>query len=239
MLTVRRQEERSHRRRRSAQSWHTFDQRRPAQVPPFGALVGLDEHRLRKGADLPDRPLRGCEQITYVHEGFISCERANAKSGLLQAGEFQRLTVGSRARLLAPTRSTTEGVHLFQVRLQTPSPDYEQPIEQKRFSFAARRGGLCIIASPDGHQGSMRLGRDVCLFSTLLADGQHLIHEVPAGAAVWVHVVEGQIGFGRLVLAPGDGVGLTGERVLSFTALSGTELLIVELGPGERDQNAL
>jgi len=101
--------------------------------------------------------------------------------------------------------------------------------EQKFFSVAERRGVLCIVASPDGRKGSLRVHQDALIYSSILDVRQHLVHELPQGRIAWLHVVRGEATLGDLVLTTGDGVGVTGEPAVSFTAQEDTETLLLDL----------
>jgi hypothetical protein len=47
-----------------------------------------------------------------------------------------------------------------------------------------------------------------------------------------LHVVRGALIMGDLVLTSGDGAGIAGEVAVSLTAREGSELLLLDLGPG-------
>jgi redox-sensitive bicupin YhaK (pirin superfamily) len=74
MITLRRAGERHHDRRRKREVWLTFDAQDRADplADGFGALEVLDEDRLSPGADLPRRPHREAEIITYVRGGALA-----------------------------------------------------------------------------------------------------------------------------------------------------------------------
>jgi hypothetical protein len=71
--------------------------------------------------------------------------------------------------------------------------------------------------------------QDAILYSGLLDAGQHVVHELLQGRRAWLHVVEGELKLGDLRLEVGDGVGITAERALSFTADSACEVLLLDL----------
>jgi redox-sensitive bicupin YhaK (pirin superfamily) len=89
--------------------------------------------------------------------------------------------------------------------------------EQKRFTEAQRHNLLCVVVSPDGRQGSLRIHQDALVCSAILDPGNHLVHELAPDRTVWLHVVCGEATINDLVLTQGDGVGITNERSVSFT----------------------
>jgi len=66
--------------------------------------------------------------------------------------------------------------------------------------------------------------------SALLGPGQHVVHELSPGRTAWLHLVQGEVMLGDVVLTTGDGVGVTAERAVSLTAREETELLLLDLG---------
>jgi redox-sensitive bicupin YhaK (pirin superfamily) len=64
----------------------------------------------------------------------------------------------------------------------------------------------------------------------LLNPGQHVVHELLPGRSAWLHLVQGNVTLGDIVLSTGDGVGLTAERALSLTTSEESEILLVDLG---------
>jgi redox-sensitive bicupin YhaK (pirin superfamily) len=68
------------------------------------------------------------------------------------------------------------------------------------------------------------------LCSALLEPGQHLVHELSPGRIAWLHLVEGEVTLGDIILTTGDGAGVTAERAVSLTAQSEAEILLLDLG---------
>jgi hypothetical protein len=101
--------------------------------------------------------------------------------------------------------------------------------EQRRFSVAQRRDGLCVVASQDGRGSSLRLHQDALVHSALLDRGQHLAYELHTAHSAWLHVLRGGVTLGGLVLAAGDGAGIRDEPTVSFTATEETEVLLLDV----------
>jgi len=243
MITLLRATERHHDRRREQEVWHTFHRAAeapsaaPSRAGGFAALAALDENRLPPDGDIRRRrqPHREVEIVTYVREGALAQEDSTGRSGVVHAGEFQRRAAGRGDRGSERNASLTDPAHVFQLCLGPFPSGLEPGHEQKRFSTAQRRGGLCIVASPDGRSGSLRVDQDALMYSALLSPGQHVVHELSPARSAWLHVVEGEATFDGLVLTSGDGAGVTAERVVSLTAREETEILLVDLGGPPED----
>jgi len=232
MITLRRAEERHHDRRRDQEIWLTFypQDRADPLADGFGALEILDEDRLSPGAGVARHPHHDADVLTYVREGTLAYEDSMGRSGVIQAGEFHRMTAGRGIRHRERNASRTAWAHVFQIWLRPSQAEIEPSHEQKRFSVAERRGVLRVVASPDARRGSLRVHQDALTFSALLDPGQHVVHELSPGRSAWLHLVQGEATLADVVLATGDGAGLTAERAVSLTAQEETEILLFDVG---------
>jgi redox-sensitive bicupin YhaK (pirin superfamily) len=232
MIALRRAKERHHDRRREREVWLTFypHDRAGPFAAGFGALAVLDEDRLSPGTGVPCRPDHDAEIVTYVRDGALAYDDAAGASGVLRAGELQ----GSRLGETNPSR--TDWAHVFQIWLRPAQVGLAPSREQKRFSAAERRGGLCVVASHDARKGSLHFRQDALLYSAMLSPGTHVVHELGQARNAWLHVVAGAITLGDLALSTGDGAGFTAERAVSFTAREETEVLLVDMGAAAREQ---
>jgi redox-sensitive bicupin YhaK (pirin superfamily) len=232
VIALRRAADRHHDQGRKLETWLTFDQQDRAAllVKGLANIEILKESRLAPGAGVPRTSGQDAEILTFVREGALAYENSLGGSGIIQAGEFQRVTAGQRLRHGLLNASRSDWVHFFQIWLRPAEVDLEPGCEQKRFTAAQRRGGLCAIASPDARRGSLRIHQDALVYSALLDPGQHVVRELSQGRSAWIHVVQGEIIFGDSVLCTGDGAGVTIERAVSLTAREESEILLVDLG---------
>jgi hypothetical protein len=232
MIRLRRAQERHHGRRHRREVWLTFDRRDRADplADGFGCLEILNEDRLPPRADVPRLPQQDAEVVTYVREGALAYEDSMGRSGVIHAGEFQRMTAGRGIRHSETNASRTDWAHVFRIHLRSSKGGLEPDREQRRFSAAERRGALCVIASPDARRGSLRIHQDVLMYSAMLRPGQHVVHELSQGRSAWLHLVQGEVTLDDVVLTTGDGAGVTAERAVSLTAREETELLLIDVG---------
>lgn len=232
MITVRRSQERRYDGRRKCDVWHTFDPnfRADPLCDGFGSIELFEEYRLHPGAGVPSRRAHEAEIVTYVDEGALAFQDSLGRSGVIQAGEFQRLTAGRDLRHQARNASQTESARVFRLWLRPSATSRTPGCEQQRFSAAQRRDGLFLVASPDAQSGALRLQQDASVYSALLHPGHHVVHELAPGRGAWLHIVQGEVTLGDIMLTSGDAAGFTVERAVSLTATRETSLLLVSLG---------
>jgi redox-sensitive bicupin YhaK (pirin superfamily) len=232
MITLRRAQERHDGQRHEQQVWQTFPPRgRAGLTSGFGILEGLTEHRLPPGA-VSAAPLRQeAEIVTYVFEGALAQEDSTGSSGVVCAGEFQRLINGRGVHFKETNASRTDWAHVYRICLRPTQMGLDCAHEVKRFATALRHNVLCVVASQDGRNGSLRILQDALIMSSVLDPGHHIVHELIPGRSAWLHVICGEANLDDLILARGDGVGVAVERSVSLTAQEKTEVLLVDLGP--------
>jgi quercetin 2,3-dioxygenase len=233
MITLLRNGQRRHVRRAKHEVWHSFSaEDLPGPLDScFGFLFAFDELRLQPGASTEPHCEDETEIVTYVYKGALSQEDTVGNSGVVHTGEFQRMSTGRRIRHKETSVSRTNSMHLFRMSLRSAQAGLDRGHEQKRFTEAQRRNLLCVVVSPDGRKGSLRIHQDVLVCSAILDPGYHLVHELAPGRTVWLHTVCGEATLNDLVLTQGDAVGVTNERSVSLTVQENTELLLLDLGP--------
>lgn len=231
MITLRRDQDRHHRRSNGQETWHTFQalEGQPAFVAGFDTLELLGEIRLRPGASAPHQKHSDAEMLSYVREGTLAYHDSSGRSGVIHAGEFEIVTAGPGIRRSEDNASRANWVHVFQIGLCASTRGQEPRKEQKRFSVAERRNELCVVASPDARKKSLFIQQDSLVYSALLDVGQHVVHEILPGRIAWLHLVQGKVTLGDTVLTTGDGVGLVDEKVISLTAQEESEILLLDI----------
>jgi redox-sensitive bicupin YhaK (pirin superfamily) len=245
MITLRRSTERRHVKRGRQEIWNTFypPDGTDAFADDFGALVVFDEMRLAPGESTESLPGDEVEMVTYVYKGSLSHEDSTGGSGVIRAGEFQRRSTGHRVRHKETNASRSTWAHAFRISLRPEEVGLDAAREEQRFTAAQRRNALCVVASPDGRKGSLRIHQDALVYSSILDPGHHLFLELAPGRTAWLHVVYGEATLDGIVLTQGDGVGVTKEPSVSLTVQENTEMLLVDSGPppraGRRTQTAL
>jgi redox-sensitive bicupin YhaK (pirin superfamily) len=238
MITVIKSEDRHYVDVKDQKTWQTFDveNKNDPLKNSFGVLKILNEEILSPGGGFVLRTKKDMVIVTYVREGVIIYKAPLEEPTKLEMKEFGRHNAAKDTTQYAFNTSESEDAHVFQCGFDleecgdscedsSPNPKGVK----KLFTHAEREGVLRLIASSDGREASLALKQDILIYSTFTRDGNHIIHELKPGRSAWLHVVKGEILHNDLHLQTGDGVGLTEERSISFTANCPTEILIFDL----------
>lgn len=231
MITLRRAHERGHANHGWLDSFHTFsfaDYYHPDHMG-FRTLRVINEDRVAPGKGFGTHPHRDMEIVTYVLEGAIQHKDSMGNGTVIRPGEVQRMTAGTGVTHSEFNPSPTEGLHFLQIWIVPARRDLAPGYEQTAFSEEARRGQLCLVASPDGEDGSVTVHQDARLFATLLGPGERVEHTLAKGRHAWIHVARGSVDLGAHALEAGDAAALTDERDIALTGRTDAEVLLFDL----------
>ncbi|MBN1609147.1 MAG: pirin family protein, partial [Polyangiaceae bacterium] len=199
---------------------------------PLGDRATFSEVRLPPGGNSRARAPEEAEIVTYVYTGALAQEDSMGRSGVLQAGEFQRTSTGRGIGHNETNASRTDWAHFFRITLRPSHAGLEYSQEQERFTAAQRRNVLCLVASRDGRRGSLRMQQDAFIYSSILDPGHHFVHELLPGRSARLHLVYGEATLNdHVVLFRGDSVDVKIEPSVSITVQEGSEILLVDMNP--------
>lgn len=216
------------------QSRHSFsfaDYYDPRHVE-FGALRVINEDRVAPGAGFGRHGHRDMEIISYVLQGQLAHADSLGTGAELRAGDVQRMSAGRGVQHSEFNASATEPVHFLQIWI-TPSekglvPEYEQ----KHFTAADKRGRLCLIVSPRGEDGALRIHQDARVYAGLLDAAESAQLAIAANRRLYVHVARGSVQANGKTLRAGDALLATDADRLQLRDGQDAEVLVFDL-PGD------
>ena len=232
MIRIRRAGERGHFDHGWLDTRHTFsfadyhDDRHMG----FRALRVINEDRVRPGQGFGTHGHRDMEIVTYVLEGGLAHEDSMGNGSVIRPGDVQYMSAGTGVRHSEFNASSTEPVHFYQIWILPNVAGAEPRYAQKRFDEASRKGRLRLVASGAPSEGAIALRQDVNLYASILAPGQTVSLDLPAGRHLWLQAVRGSLSVNGNELSAGDGLAASDERAFSLTAGDyGAELLAFDL----------
>lgn len=231
-MIIRRSSDRFHTRIGWLDSRHTFsfaDHYDPAHMG-FRALRVINDDLIAAGQGFGTHPHRDMEIVSYVVEGALEHKDSMGTGSVIRAGDVQRMTAGTGVRHSEFNPSGTERTRLLQIWILPEREGLSPSYEERAFPRSAKTGRLCIIASPDGREGSVKIHQDVTVSASILTPVDRLTHEVRAGRHAWVQVVRGAVELGGERLEEGDGACTSKAQKLSLTAATPeAEFLLFDL----------
>ncbi|MCY1022229.1 pirin family protein [Pyxidicoccus sp. MSG2] len=230
MMTIRPSEARGHANHGWLDSHHTFSfggYYDPDNMG-FRALRVINEDRVISGEGFDTHPHRDMEIITYPLSGAIAHRDSTGGTGLLRAGEVQRMTAGTGVQH-SEMNGSDEELHFLQIWIIPEKRGLKPGYEQKMFTEAERRGRWRVVVSPDAREGSLTVHQDVSLHGTLLGAGESAEYTLAPGRHAWVQMARGRATLNGVELKAGDGVAVSDESRLVLTATEPVEALLFDL----------
>lgn len=169
------------------------------------------------------------EILTYVYEGELTHKDNTGGGGVIRRGDVQKMSAGRGIIHSEFNKSLTDECELLQIWIIPNEFGVDPMYDQKHFGDEAKRGKLCLLASPDAREGSFRMYQDANVYASILGADESVELSLPAGRHVWVQVVRGQLRVNDTVLAAGDGAECEQETRLDFTAIDACEFLVFDL----------
>ena len=92
-----------------------------------------------------------------------------------------------------------------------------------------KRGKLCLIASPDGAEGSVRIHADAKIFAGLVDAAERVEQTIAKDRFIYFYVARGSVSLNDTPLHAGDAAKLTGESRFVLDRADNAEMLVFEL----------
>ena len=216
MLTIRRSEDRGHFDHGWLDTRHTFSfaDYRDQRFMGFSDLRVINEDRVKPGQGFGTHGHRDMEILSYVLEGELGHRDSMGNGSTIRPGEVQRMSAGTGVTHSEQNPSREHPVHFLQIS-DPPGPQGIRPgYEQRAFPAEERRGRLRVLASADGRDGSVTIHQDAAMLGAILAPGDRVRHEIPAGRVAWVQVARGEVAVNGQRLRAGDGLSAVDEATL-------------------------
>jgi redox-sensitive bicupin YhaK (pirin superfamily) len=139
------------------------------------------------------------------------------------------MTAGTGVTHSESNPSRDEAVHLLQIWILPEAKNLEPSYEQKAFTDEQKRGRLCLVASRDGRDGSVTIHQDASVYTSVLAQGEAVTHELRPGRHAWLQVARGAVAVNGENLEQGDGAAISGEEDISVASTNKSEILLFDL----------
>lgn len=196
----------------------------------FRALRVINEDWIAPETGFGTHPHRDMEILTYVIAGAVAHQDSTGGQGLTRRGEIQVMTAGTGIRHSEMNPLADQTLHLLQIWILPEAPRLTPGYRQAVFDDDAKRDRLRLIASRDGHDGSLVIHQDAAVYASILSPGRTLDHPLAAGRGAWVQVVAGTVVVNGQVLAAGDGAAIENEASVTLASENGAEIVLFDLG---------
>lgn len=220
MITIRRSEDRGHADHGWLDTRHTFSfasYHDPAFMG-FGPLRVINQDRVAPGQGFGSHPHRDMEILSVVLEGALEHKDSLGTGSVLRPGDVQVMSAGTGVVHSEFNGSGDEPVHFLQIWIEPAESGTKPAYRERSFTDDELGGQLRCIASGDGRDGSLGIGRDVAVYRGRPDAGQSVGFDLGEGRGAWVQVIDGEVTVEGETLGPGDGAAISGVDRVQLTA---------------------
>ena len=231
MLTLRKSQERGQADHGWLKSMHSFSfagYYDPKHMG-WGNLRVINEDWVAPGTCFGTHGHRDMEIVTYVLSGELAHKDSMGNVKAIPPGDVQRMSAGTGVQHSEFNHTPTEVTHLLQIWIEPSALGVVPSYEQKTFLTSEKQGILCLVASPDGGNGSVLIHADARLYAGLFDGVQTATLALASHRKAYVHLVRGELTVNGAVLSTGDAALLEGERTVHLSQGKGAEVLVFDL----------
>jgi redox-sensitive bicupin YhaK (pirin superfamily) len=195
----------------------------------FRVLRVINEDRVAAGQGFGTHPHRDMEIFTWVLDGELEHKDSMGNGSVIRPGVAQWMSAGTGVTHSEFNPRPDTPTHLLQIWLLPDRTGHEPTWGEKEFPAAEREGRLCLLAAPDGAEGSLPWRQDARLYASTLAGGASLTAELATGRHAWLQVTRGALTVNGTALGAGDGAAVSDETKLELVASEDVDFLFFDL----------
>ena len=235
MMEIRRAQDRGHADHGWLRSHHSFSFAEyfdPAHMG-WGNLRVINDDRIAPGTGFGTHGHRDMEIVSYVLEGELAHRDSMGNVQTIPPGEVQRMSAGTGVRHSEFNHAADRETHFLQIWIEPDRRGIEPGYEQKPVPETAKRGRLCLVASPDPRpvDPTVRIHADARLYAGLFDGAEQAELALDPARKAYVHLIRGELTVGGQTLQGGDGLRVAGESVLRLEGGRDAEVLVFDLAP--------
>ncbi len=254
MITLRKSADRGYADHGWLKSHHSFsfaDYHDPAHMG-VGNLRVINEDRIAPGTGFGTHGHRDMEIVSYVIDGALAhqdnmapagataaataataggARGGSGNAGVIRPGDVQRMSAGTGVLHSEFNHASDAQTHFLQIWILPRQRGIVPGYEQKHFDAASKRGRLCLVATPDGREGSVTIHADATLRAGLFSGDERAEIALDPTRIAYVHLVRGRLRVNDRQLVAGDAARLDQEGRLVLEGGEDAEVLVFDLAP--------
>ena len=231
MIKIRKSGARGHANHGWLDSHHTFSfaDYFDASHMGFSVLRVINEDRIKGGTGFGTHGHRDMEIISYVIDGALEHEDSMGTKAVIHPGDVQRMSAGTGVRHSEQNHHKDQTAHFLQIWILPKATGLPPGYDQKSFAKDFNRGGLVLVGSESGRDGSVKINQDVDLYAAKAKEPGEAVIKIAESRRAWLQVIKGQVNIAGDSLQPGDGAAIEGVRSLNLTWAADSEFLVFDL----------
>ena len=231
MLQVRKSQDRGYADHGWLKSFHSFSfaSYHDPQFMGWGNLRVINEDRVAAGMGFGKHSHRNMEIISYVLSGELAHQDSMGNVKSIPPGDVQRMSAGSGVTHSEFNHSKNQTTHFLQIWIEPNVLEIEPSYEQKTIPLADKQGKFCLVASPDGANGSVKIFADAKVYAGLFNGTQSAQFQLDPKRKAYVHLITGSLAVNGHKLSGGDALLIAEESLLTIDGGVNAEVLFFDL----------
>ena len=190
----------------------------------------LNDDVVKGGGGFDTHKHENMEIISIPLKGALAHKDSTGTDGIIYSGDVQIMGAGTGITHSEYNASHYDPVNFLQIWIFPRQNGGKPRHEQKTFDAAARAGHWQVIVSPRAEDGALRINQDARLALARVGAGETLEYRtVFPGNGIYLFVVYGEIEAAGQALQQRDGLAISGVDVVALRAVSGAEVLAIEV----------
>jgi redox-sensitive bicupin YhaK (pirin superfamily) len=194
----------------------------------WGPIRVWNDDEIAADSGFPPHPHADMEIITYVRKGAITHQDSLGNTGRTAAGDVQVMSAGTGIRH-AEYNLEPETTTLFQIWIEPTARGGEPRWGARPFPKGERAGKFVVLASGvAGDDGALEIRTDARVAGATLKAGESAEYRLDEGRRAYLVPAAGAVEVNGVRLDARDGAAVEDETVLTVTALSDAEVVLVD-----------
>jgi redox-sensitive bicupin YhaK (pirin superfamily) len=207
--------------------WHfSFGHYRDVGNMGFGPLRVFNDDVIKGNSGFPMHDHAEMEIITYVIDGELTHADSTGGTGVLRAGDLQRMTAGHGIEHSEFNKSD-KPVRLLQFWIEPAVNGLEPGYEQK--TVATVPGAFTAVVAGKPRNGAMVMHQDATVYIGKFGAGQGAVQEIGAGRRAYVFVIDGEAKVNGEIVSRGDQARITGETTVKVEVAKEAHVMLIDL----------
>ena len=195
----------------------------------WGNLRVINEDYVAPGMGFGKHGHRNMEIISYVLSGELAHQDSMGNVESIPPGDVQRMSAGSGVMHSEFNHAKDQTTHLLQIWIEPNVLEIEPGYEQKAIPQVDKEGKLCLVASPTGEDGAVKIFADAKMYAGLFKDNQSAQVQLDPKRKGYIHLIRGSLKVNGQQLHSGDALLIENESSLHVSDGVDAEVLFFDL----------
>jgi len=195
----------------------------------WGNLRVINEDRVAPGMGFGKHSHRNMEIISYVLSGELAHEDSMGNVKGIPPGDVQRMSAGTGVTHSEFNHAKDQTTHFLQIWIEPNALEITPGYEQKTIPPASKQGKLCLVASPNGQDGSVSMTADAKMYAGLFDGNQAASLSLNPKRKAYVHLIQGSLSVNGQDLNAGDALLIQDESQIDIANGKSAEVLVFDL----------